>query len=412
MPRISNWNRKKGNNYYYQDKIIKDHFNHGGTGVYVHKYIGPASGGDETTIDDLLFLENRSRKYSDEIYEMRGVYQPQSSDFDLSQFGIFISNDTIFIMFHYNDMLDLIGRKLMSGDVLELPHLTDPDTLDQDAPVTHRFYTVIEGAHASEGYGTGWYSHIWRVKAKQTLNSPEYAGIIGGDNPEGQGNFLDGLGNPSNASSFSRPGKIVDEDGNTVSTSCIGDSIVGGVGGNDGIGSMGIGDLISCGGSDSSIGKEQEITDGIIAEAYSHVRFDPKQFDAAHLWVCEDTVTGEFEMFPWSGDGIPPNALNLSGKGDEFSQEANDGDFFLRTDFEPNKLFRKEGSIWRLTETDFRKSWTGYNKILDTFIDNDSTDVMTDGKVQKTKKALSKVVKPKVNLHQAKEDEINKNGKK
>jgi hypothetical protein len=413
MPKISNWNPKKGNNYYYQDNMIKNFFNHSGTGVYVHKYIGPASGGDETTIDDLLFLENRSRKYSDEIYEMRGSYQPQSSDFDLSQFGIFISNDTIFIMFHYNDMLDIIGRKLMSGDVLELPHLTDPDTLDPDAPVTHRFYTVVEGAHASEGYGTGWYSHIWRIKAKQTLNAPEYAGITGGDSPEGQGNFLDGLGTASNSSSFSRPGTIIDKDGNEVGSICAGGSIEGGSGGNNGNGSIDVGGLISCGGGGGTIEKEQEITDGIIAEAYADVRFDPKQFDAAHLWVREDVVTGDFDMFPWSGDGIPPNGMALSGMGEEFDPSANDGDFFLRTDFEPDRLFRKEGTIWRFIEADFRKSWTAYNKILDTFIDNKSTDIMSDGTTQDTKKAISKVVKPKINLHQSKEDEIknSNNGK-
>lgn len=343
---------------------------------------------------------------------MRGSYQPQSSDFDLSQFGIFISNDTIFIMFHYNDMLDILGRKLMSGDVLELPHLTDPDTLNPDSPVTHRFYTVMEGSHASEGYGTGWYSHIWRIKAKQTLNSPEYAGITGGDNPEGQGNFLDGLGNPSNNSAFSRPGTVIDKDGNPVKEICVSEPTVTGSIGNNGKGGMGGVEHVSCGNTGGTIAKEKEITDGIIAGAYADVRFDPKQFDAAHLWVDEDAVTGTFSIFPWSGDGIPPNGLQLSGKGDEFDPASADGDFFLRTDFEPNRLFRKEGSIWRFFEADYRKEWTAYNKILDTFIDNVSTDVMTDGSTQETKKALSKVVKPKINLHQAKEDEINKNNNK
>ncbi len=411
MPRISTWKPQKGNNYYYQDRIVKNYFLHSGTGVYVHKYIGPASGGDETTIDDLLFLENRSRKYSDEIYELRGTYQPQSSDFDLSQFGIFISNDTIFIMFHYSDMLDKIGRKLMSGDVLELPHLADPDTLDQDAPMTHRFYTVMEGAHSSEGYGNGWWSHIWRIKAKQTLSSPEYAGITGGDNP--QGSFMDGLGDPSTGAMFNKPGTVIDGDGNVVGEVCCDDeATVGGSTGHDGNGGSGVGDFVSCG-SGSTACIDQEITDGIIDEAYKDVRFDPKQFDAAHLWINEDVVTGEFCAYPWTGDGIPPNGMQLAGMGDEFDSSIGDGSFFLRTDFEPSRLFRKEGAIWRLIEADFRKVWTPYNKVLDTFIDNTSTDVMTDGTTQETKKAVSKVVKPKINLHKDKEDEIIKNdGKK
>lgn len=411
MPRISAWKPQKGNDFYYSDNIMKGYFEHGGTGVYVHKYIGPAGGGDETTIDDLLFLENRSRRYSDEVYELRGAYQPQSSDFDLSQFGIFISNDTIFIMFHYTDMMNIIGRKLMSGDVLELPHMADPDTLDQDLPVTHRFYTVMEGAHASEGYGNNWWSHIWRVRAKQTLSAPEYAGIQGGGGTTHSGSFLDGLASPDVNGQFNKPGKVIDGDGNVVSEVCCDGATVTGSGGHNGVGSAGTGGFI--GGGNSTSNTDQKITDGIIAEAYSSVRFDPKQFDAAHLWLTKNPVNGEYVAFSWTGDGIPPNGEPVSGNGDTFPDNATDGDFFLRTDFEPDRLFQKNGSIWSLIEKDFRKVWTGYNKVLDSFIDNESTDVMSDGTTQTTKKALSKVVKPKVNLHQSKEDEIiNKYGKK
>ena len=81
-------------------------------------------------IQDLLFLENRDRKYDPDVYDMRGVYQVQDSDFDLTQFGAFLSNDTIYMTFHLNDMIDIMGRKLMSGDVLELPHQRDDTMLD------------------------------------------------------------------------------------------------------------------------------------------------------------------------------------------------------------------------------------------------------------------------------------------
>lgn len=386
MPRISLWKPRKHNDYYFQDRVLKDHFFQGATGIYIHKYLGPniPGGGDEDDIpelyiQDMLWLENRSRKYSDHIYELRGSYMPESSEFDLSQFGIFISNDTIFILFHYTDMLDKIGRKIMSGDVMEIPHMADPDTLDQELPLSKRYYVVTDSMHASEGYGNNWYSHIWKVKGKMIVDSPEYSGIIGGvvdENTMPKGPDV-GLG--------ARPpgggGIIIGPDGEHIGEIC-------------------------CKTPGSTIDRDQDIVDGIIEEAYMHVRFDPKWFDDAHLYLDQDPVTKEWKMYPWTGDGMPPNGYPLLGQGVEFPEGAQDCDFYLRTDYSPERLFQKDGNIWRRVEDDWRKVWTAYNKVLDTFIDNTDSDTMTDGTVQKTKKAISKVVLPKVNLHQDKEDEI------
>ena len=143
MPRLSLWKPEKGNDYKMIDRVIREHFNVGGTGVFIHKYLGPhaqASTTDSTqpdnsvvrptNIQDLLFLENRDRKYDPDVYDMRGVYQVADSEFDLTQFGALLSNDTIFLTFHLNDMVNILGRKLMSGDVLELPHQREDMMLD------------------------------------------------------------------------------------------------------------------------------------------------------------------------------------------------------------------------------------------------------------------------------------------
>jgi hypothetical protein len=53
------------------------------------------------------------------LYVMRMVFNIQDIDFDLTQFGLFLNNDTLFLTTHYNDMIDMFGRKLMNGDVLE-----------------------------------------------------------------------------------------------------------------------------------------------------------------------------------------------------------------------------------------------------------------------------------------------------
>ena len=129
----------------------------------------------ELNIQDLLWQENRDRKYDTNVYKMRGIYQRADQDFDLSQFGLFLATGTIFMVFHLRDMVDMIGRKLMSGDVLELQHLTDYDALNQDVPAAlKRYYVVSDGSFASEGFSPTWWPHLWRVKINPLVDSQEY----------------------------------------------------------------------------------------------------------------------------------------------------------------------------------------------------------------------------------------------
>ena len=191
------------------DRSILEQFSIGGVGVHVHKYLGPkpdisaddpsepnyTSGlekdfitgeeinpeglVDETNIQDLLFMENRDRKYNPDIFELRGVYNVSDNDFDLTQFGLFLTNDTLFISFHINDMITKMGRKLMPGDVLELPHLRDELLLNADREAINKFYVVQDASRGSEGFSQTWYSHIWRVKVAPLTDTQEYADILG-----------------------------------------------------------------------------------------------------------------------------------------------------------------------------------------------------------------------------------------
>ena len=108
MPRLSLYKPEKGNDYTFMDKQIHEMFTVGGTDIFVHKYLGPNNPDEadatadqprydavkETNIQDMLFLENRDRKYDPDIYTMRGIYNVQDIDFDMSQFGLFLANDT------------------------------------------------------------------------------------------------------------------------------------------------------------------------------------------------------------------------------------------------------------------------------------------------------------------------------
>jgi hypothetical protein len=110
-------------------------------------------------------------------------------DFDLSQFGLFLNNDIIFVVVHYNDMIDIMGRKLMVGDVLELPHLVDYNPLRDTIPVAlKRFYQITDSNYASEGFSQTWYPHLWRIKCEPLVDSQEFSQIL--QEPIDQDNYL------------------------------------------------------------------------------------------------------------------------------------------------------------------------------------------------------------------------------
>jgi len=203
MPRLSLYHPTKTQDYTFFDRNIAEQFTVGGTDLYIHKYLGPSNQGPSTdytqpqydtlnpqNIQDLLFLENRDRTYDTSIYRLRGHYSVQNLDFDLSQFGLFLNNNIIFITVHYNDMIEQVGRKLMVGDVIELPHLLDYNPLDTNkVPVAlKRFMQITDANWASEGFSPTWYPHLWRIKCEPLINSEEFAQIL--TQPTSTDNYL------------------------------------------------------------------------------------------------------------------------------------------------------------------------------------------------------------------------------
>lgn len=202
MPKLSLYRPNKTNDYRFFDRTISEELRVGGTDLYIHKYLGPTNQGastdytqpqydvlDPTNIQDLLFLENRDRTYDPNIYRLRGHYNVQNLDFDLSQFGLFLNNDIVFITVHYNDMIDIVGRKLMVGDVLELPHLLDYNPLKETIPTAlKRFMQITDANYASEGFSQTWFPHLWRIKCEPLVDSEEFSQIL--TEPVNQDNYL------------------------------------------------------------------------------------------------------------------------------------------------------------------------------------------------------------------------------
>lgn len=350
MPRISLWNPVKRNDFKFIDRIVGEHVYAGGTAFYIHKYIGtngpPEDAEPDATrpvpeapselfIQDLLFLENRDRIYDKDIYELRGVYQIQDNEaYNLTQFGIFLTNDNLLINFHIESMVEQLGRKLMPGDVIEIPHLRDDLLLGTEGAI-NRFYVVLDGTRPAEGYDPNWWPHLWRVRVGPMTDSQEFRDIIGdGSDPDDLRNLL------------------------------------------------------------SNYNQNIAVNDAILAEANSD--WDPQWRAVAHLYIDENDPRNR--PYPMSM-GIAsdyPDSLPIVGQGVTFPVAGmNDGEYFMRTDFNPPRVFQKSGTKWIKVSDRPVQPWAAGNKVLTTFINNTANTTNTDGTVTPERINMSKVVKPK-----------------
>lgn len=370
------------------DKQIYEMFQVGGTDVLVHKYIGPVDPTDSNkaldvgSIQDVLFLENRDRKYDSSIYTIRGVYNVQDIDFNLSQFGLFIQNDVIFMTIHINDSVDTIGRKIISGDVFELPHLKDEYALNDVRYALKRFYVVEEVTRAAEGFSPTWYPHLYRIKLKPLVDSQEFKDII--NRPIEDENFAGDY----DTTVVYYPGQIIRYNGDLY-------EVIAETSGqlppntaffrpldpNENTGSD-LSDYLKVLSINQSIVREAEADSPLSGYDIQHlwtlaadeegntrlVTVDEDELNASGVTTA-DTVRSQPLRPGYQGyllgSGMPPNGSPY-GFGINFPDNPVRGDYFLRTDYFPNRLFRFDGKRWMkyedqqrmtITNTDTRQTY-------------------------------------------------------
>ena len=355
MPRLSLYKPEKGLDYKFIDRQCSEMFQAGGTDVYLHKYLGANTAAANATADqphyattavtniqDLLFLENRDRSYDTEIYRIRGLYNVQNVDFNLSQFGLFIDNDTLYMTVHINDFIKYIGRKPISGDVLELPHLRDDFALNEFDFALPRYYVIEDVGRASEGFSVTWFPHLYRLKLKKVTDSQQFAQI------------------------FDQPAK--DANGDPVADTTLRDLL-------------------------STHNQELQISDAVVQQAEIDVPksgFETRQYytiaadpdtgktvlntadsgsvlaSNASNGVTASSVTGVPQRSGYTGyllgDGFPTNGYDF-GFGIQFPATAAADDFFLRVDMLPNRLYRFDGkqNAWIAVEDAVRMNMTNTN---------------------------------------------------
>ena len=274
---------------------------------------------------------------------------------------------------HLNDTVERIGRKIMAGDVIELPHLKDDfslqstdindNTIDQ---ALKRFYVVEDVSRAAEGFSQTWWPHLLRVKTKPIMDSQEYRDIFGDkDDPNAYG----------------RVGSTYDRD--------------------------------------------KEINEAIITQAEANV---PKSgYDTTNYFVLPTDETGKVALVTGdnvdllassnigtdtvyeaaksngyiegylTGDGIAANG-NSAGFGTAFPTYPVKDQLFLRTDYVPQRLFKFDGKRFVKVEDNVRLTMS--NKTDRTggkfgFINNTTETTRKDGTTYKERQSLSEIMKPR-----------------
>ena len=354
MPRLSLYRPNKGNDYKFIDKNISEQFTVGGVDINLHKYLGPQSTGfvsntepgttGVTSIQDLLFLENRDRKYDTSVYVMRTQFRINDSDFDLQQFGLFLTGDTIFATFHLNDMVETLGRKIMVGDVLEMPFLKDFYPLDATVSAAlKRYYVVQDATRAAEGFSPLWYPHLWRVKLQPLVDAQEYKDIL--DNLPANDTNNNGILDPGEQSL----GNLLSSYNKLISI-------------NDAVIERAEDDVPMSGYDTSQIYVLPTDANGNLVDPATLDASDTTTTDASDADGNPDAsslplTTSQKVNGYLTGNGLLPNGKTVSA-GIGFPQNPQIGDYFLRLDYLPNRLFRFDGSRWVKVEDAVRTNLT------------------------------------------------------
>lgn len=259
---------------------------------------GPTDVGSFLGIQDTIINENRDREYDfDEIPIIRGVYTVSSNELAYARFGMALSNDVITMEFHTQEMEKQLERRLIPGDVLELPHLRE---VGIDGRVANKWYEVSSITWSPTGYDPIYGRHISGVILRPLRHQQEFLDI------------------------FER----TDEYGKTLAEQA------------------------------SNLDAVLATTEANQELAREHV--NTTWWDTTIMWF--DPEHPSRKPFRWTGDGKPDNGLPVQ-QGSEFPAIPAEGEWFLRTDFLPNRLFIFLNGKFRLREKDNKREWQPYNWI-------------------------------------------------
>jgi hypothetical protein len=316
---------------------------------------------------------------------------------------LFLQNDTIFITFHINDTVEKLGRKMISGDVIELPHLKDEHALNDLNFALKRFYVIEDVNRAAEGFSVTWYPHLYRAKCKPLVDSQEFKEILDGLADEDSDTTLREI-----VSTYEKEMQITQAVLNQAEADVP-------TSGRDvtkfyslNLGEDGKPQIVSVDTEDVTVDMQTQATD----EDGNPVLDDdgnPVYVGLNAAAVLKSAETSGYDGYLYSGDGVPPNGAPFTA-GISFPLNPAEGEFCLRKDYKPFRLFRFSGKRWikiedkvRMTMSNLGDSDVGEgdrfegkqvrNNLKSTFINNPVVSEI-NGHRTKEKQSLSKALRP------------------
>ncbi len=255
----------------------------------------PLDVGSFMGIQDPILNENRDREYDfDEIPLIKGVYTVSQNELEYARFGLALANDILTVEFHTETMEQELGRRMIPGDVIELPHLRE---VGIDGRVANRWYEIASIVWSPTGYDPMYARHISAVILKPLRHQQEFLDL------------------------FER----VDEYGKTLAEQM------------------------------STKDAMMAVTEANQEKAGEHT--NTTWFDTTYMYFDPDNP--QRKPYRWTEDGKPDNGMPV-GQGIEFPFNPTDGDWFIRIDFLPNRLFRFENNKWKMREKDIKREWQPY----------------------------------------------------
>jgi hypothetical protein len=216
--------------------------------------------------------------------------------------------------------------------------------LDANAKSINKFYAVQDASRSAEGFGPTWWPHLWRIKAAPINDAQEYRSLLG--DPEDEDSLKNALSTYNKEIAIS----------NAIVASAEAITPAAGY-------------------------KDTEFTDATYAPVI-------EGFDGSGKSVISVTTT---ENVAQGGDTTNiPTGLT-------FPIAPAQGDLFVRTDFQPQRLFVYRGNKWhRLADNSAANGWATTATNAGPYINNTATTTTADGTTIAQRQALSGVfVKPK-----------------
>lgn len=118
-----------------------------------------------SNVEDLFLLENRDRDYQTTAIQMKATYDVTDLATEFAKFGIDIAAQYVFNV-SFARLIQLIGRPLVIGDIIELPCEMQYDT---NLKGVKKWLEITDTGWASSGYTPNWKPTIFRFTAEPLI---------------------------------------------------------------------------------------------------------------------------------------------------------------------------------------------------------------------------------------------------